>query len=88
MADNPLVFTKHSESAPWSGWAAFVVRIRPHRWESVAPVDRLSTARVAEKYFLRLPDIQTSFPRESHQSGVHHQGSTPVVDTFTFDFAE
>ena len=30
-------------------------------------------------YFLRLPDIRTTFPQDqrSHQSGVHPQGSTP-----------
>lgn len=29
--------------------------------------------------FLRVPDIRTTFPQDprSHQSGVHHQGSTP-----------
>jgi len=31
-------------------------------------------------YFRRLPDIRTTFPQDqqSHQSGVHHQGSTPA----------
>jgi len=30
-------------------------------------------------YFRRLPDIRTTFPQDqqSHQSGVHHQGSIP-----------
>jgi len=38
-------------------------------------------------YFLRLPDIRTSFPRDqqSHQSGVHHQGSTPHTYADLYD---
>jgi hypothetical protein len=37
-------------------------------------------------YFLRLPDIRTTFPQDqrSHQSGVHHQGSTPVASAGKF----
>lgn len=39
-----------------------------------------SLSRNSGVYLRRLPDIRTSFPRDqqSHQSGVHHQGATPM----------
>ena len=41
---------------------------------------RAACSRNSGVYFRRLPDIQTTFPQDqqSHQSGVHHQGSIPV----------
>src|SRR6202007_224881 len=41
---------------------------------------RAACSRNSGVYFVRLPDIWTSFPwdQQSHQSGVHHQGSTPL----------
>src|SRR3954452_15447132 len=41
---------------------------------------RAACSRNSGVYFLRLPDIRTTFPQDqrSHQSGVHLQGSTPV----------
>src|SRR5258705_6070313 len=45
---------------------------------------RAACSRNSGVYFLRLPDIRTTFPQDqrSHQSGVHHQGSIPVLNVW------
>src|SRR5262249_55767556 len=42
---------------------------------------RAAYSRNSGVYVRRLPDIRTSFPRDRqpHHSGVHHQGSTPIL---------
>src|SRR6478609_17647 len=48
---------------------------------------RAACSRNSGVYFRRLPDIRTTFPQDqqSHQSGVHHQGSIPDTTVVSND---